>query len=377
MTAAHSILPPSGAAAWRRCAMWVTMNNKFPQGDTPESMEGTAAHWVFAEMLEGVVVSEGDVAPNGVVITEEMIDGAELFCDVVRSRANGNADRHIEERVAIPEIHEACFGTPDFWSFDPRTNTLEVVDYKFGHKFVEEFENDQGVAYIAGIIDEIAIVFNLGVGLVDRMVRFNFTIVQPRCYYKGSSVRTWSGVVSDLRAQINILSVAAKMSLADKPTATTNDECEFCPGRHACPAFQKAAYEAAEIAVQSAPVELSPAAASLELRMLERSLSRLQSRVEGLQETLTHYAKQGQLVPFHKLESSPGRQNWNVPPEQVIAMGQLLKVDLAKIAVVTPKEAAKKGVDGSVIMAYSSNSAGSVKLVPENPVEVRKIFWRN
>jgi hypothetical protein len=53
MSGAHSVLPPSGAAAWRRCAQWVQMNQLYPQPDTPESLEGNAAHWVFAEMLAG------------------------------------------------------------------------------------------------------------------------------------------------------------------------------------------------------------------------------------------------------------------------------------------------------------------------------------
>ena len=60
------------------------MNDAFPQeGDNGPAMEGTAAHWVFEEMLAGRDVVEGVVAPNGVTVTDEMIDGANIFCDVV------------------------------------------------------------------------------------------------------------------------------------------------------------------------------------------------------------------------------------------------------------------------------------------------------
>ena len=158
MSGAHSILPPSGASTWRRCGLWVAMNQAYPQPDTPESMEGNAAHWVFAEMLAGRIVCEGLIAPNGVVVTEEMIEGGELVVETVRARmpVERFGPPRVEEAVAIPSIHAQCWGTPDIWAFSASPLVLEVVDYKFGHRFVDEYENDQGVAYITGIVDMLA-----------------------------------------------------------------------------------------------------------------------------------------------------------------------------------------------------------------------------
>lgn len=372
---AHSILPPSGAAAWRQCAMWVTMNRDYPQPDTPESLEGTAAHWVFEEMLAGQPVCEGLVAPNGTVVTEEMIEGGELVVETVAERMP-NRKPYVEHRVAIHEIHEHCFGTPDIWDFDQHAMVLEVIDYKFGHRFVDEFENDQGIAYVAGILDFLAYGMCMGAGLLDQNITVNFTVIQPRCFYKGDSVRTWSFKASDIRAHVNVLKAAATRALAPNPTATTNSECINCSGRHVCPALQKAAYSDAEFAVQSTPVQLSPVAASLELKILERSLERLNSRVEGLRETVTAYARQGHVVPWHRIERTYGRQVWNVKPEEVVALGQMLEKDLSKTAVVTPKQALKFGIDEAVISAYSFTPMGSIKLVPNNPADARRVFGK-
>lgn len=372
MSGAHSILPPSGAAAWKLCGLWVAMNQAYPQPDTPETLEGNAAHWVFAEMLAGRQVSEGMQAPNGVFITDEMLEGAELVVDTVRARIPGVTVLHVEEPVAIGRIHPQCWGTPDIWAF--YGVTLEVIDYKFGHRFVDEYENDQGVAYTAGILDHLAETLGKAPGLLDQAVKVNFTVVQPRCFYKGAPVRTWSVQAVDLRAHINILANAAGVALAPNPPAVTNEECQDCPGRHACPALQKAAYHDAEIATRSSPVELPPAAASLELRMLERSLARLQSRVEGLREAVATYGRQGHPTPFHRLEQGYGRQQWTVPPEQVLAMGQLFGVDLSKPGVKTPTQAKKSGVDEAVIKAYSITPLGSIKLVPDNPADARRVF---
>ena len=352
------------------------MNQTYPKPPTPESLEGDAGHWCAWEMQAGRLVVEGQIAPNGVVVTEEMIDGGELMCEAIKLRFSGGTFSKpvIEERVLIPRVHQQCWGTPDVWGWSLEPFIVELLDYKFGHRFVDEYENDQCVTYIAGIIDAIAATLGLPVGQIDQRLRINITVVQPRCFYKGSPVRTWSVMASDLRGHINSLQMAADASLKPNPTATTNSECIDCPGRHACPALQKAAYSDAEFAAQSPPVELPPAAASLELHMMERSLERLQARVEGMREVVAVYSKQGHSVPFHRAEQSYGRQVWNVPNEQVIAMGQMFGADLTKVSVKTPKQAAKMLVDEAVINAYSFTPLGSMKLIPNNPADARRVF---
>lgn len=380
MTSQHSYLPPSAAAAWGNCALWPTMNELFPQEDTPEILEGHAAHWVMAEMIAGHYPQEGEVDPAGTVINEEMIEGGQLLVDAVRSVIPVDCKLYVEKPVSIKRIHDACWGTPDIWAFDPSTFRLYIWDYKFGHRFVDEYENAQGVGYIAGIIDKLAVELNIGGGELDQMVTVDFTIVQPRCFYKGNPVRTWTAQAADLRGQINQLSNAA-FKATDPTTkereAKTNPECGDCPGKHACEALQLAAYNDAEFAVKSSPVQLTPQAAALELKMMERSLERLQARVEGLRENVTMYIKQGHQIPYYRVEQGYGRKQWTLPADQLIAMGKILNVDLAKVAVITPNQAEKNGIDEGVIMAYSHTPLGSIKLVANNPADARRVFGIN
>lgn len=374
---AHSILPPSGAKAWAQCPAWVEANRRYPQDDSEASREGTAAHEVAWWIVDGKPVSEGMPTTNGVVVTGEMIDGAELLAQTVRDRMpreHYGARPHIEERTAISSVHPECFGTPDVWAYAPKLGVLEVIDYKFGHRFVDEFENEQGVAYISGIIDRLAELTGVGAGYLDQHLTVNFTIVQPRCYYRGSPVRTWTIKASDIRPLVNRLTMAAGRALRVNPEAVTNSECSDCPGRHACPALQQAAYRDAETAVQAGFTELPPDAASLELRMLERALDRLQARVEGLREAVTAYGRQGVPTPYHALEQGYGRQQWTIPVDQVLALGQLMGVDLSKPGVKTPKQAQSSGVDEAVIKAYSSTPLGQLKLTPVNPADARRVF---
>ena len=61
-------------------------------------MEGTAAHWVFEQMFAGVIPVVGQSAPNGIIITDEMLDGAEMFVDAVRSMVPAGVRLYVEEK---------------------------------------------------------------------------------------------------------------------------------------------------------------------------------------------------------------------------------------------------------------------------------------
>lgn len=360
----HSFFPPSGAKAWRKCAAWPSMQQRYPQEDTEESKEGAAAHWVAWGVHAGQEMREGMVAPNGVIVTVEMLEGA----DTVVAEINKLSNPKIEQTVIIPRVHANCFGTPDVWAFDPLTGILTVVDYKFGHRFVDEYENEQIISYVAGILEEIE-----EGGVSEEFVTVKAIIVQPRCFYKGKPVRTWTFKASAIRGIVNDLHRAAQYALDADPLAVTNSECGDCSGRHACSVFQKAIYSDMEMSGRSVPFDLPPAAASLELALLERAAERMKGRITGLQQLVEANAKVGLPTPWHALEAAYGRPKWTLPDEQIIAIGQMYKKDLSKPGVVTPKQAVKIGVDEAVIKAYSSVSS-SMKLVSFDPKNVSKIF---
>lgn len=385
----HSFLPPSGASAWKHCAQWPQMNQRYPQDDTTESLEGTAAHWVFAEQLNERFPAAGTSAPNGVIVTEEMIEGADLFCSTVDERCT-HGNMHIEEQVRIPlfsQAHEGsgdpsnrgysrtphgeeCYGTPDLWSYRMGTRHLEIVDYKFGHGFVDEYFNPQGLLYMLGILDYLKVQI-----INPLLVTVSFTIVQPRCFHRGAPVRTHSYVVRDAALHLIALERAGDAALGPKPEARTNVECDHCPGRHACSALQEAAYSDAEFASDRQPHDLTPAAASLELRMLERAYERLGARVDGLRELTLANLRSGKRVPHHSLESGKGRRQWNVSTEQVITIGKMLGKDLSKVTAITPVQA-EKIIDTTVINSYSQIIPGAAKLVAENNSKVSRIFGK-
>jgi len=373
MSKGHSFLPPSGAHAWSICALWPTMNEAYPQESSAESLEGTAAHWVWQAILDGELVDIGSVTPNGQIVTKEMVEGAELYLSTLP-----NVKREqlvVEVPVAISEVHAECYGTPDTWYFDIPTMTLYLYDYKFGHAFVDEYENLQCLLYAEGIINRLALQFKQAPGIFDQQIKLVITIIQPRCYYKGEPVRSWRINGADVRGYINKLKLAAELAHEPNPIATTSKEgCRYCPGRHACSALQKGAYADLQYSSGESPVELPLNAAALELKMMENGLARLQARVEGMKAFVASKLAAGEYSAYYRLQDSYGARKWNKPDEQVLALGEIFGKDLSKKSVMTPGQALKLNIDESVIMAYSYIPKGEPKLAENNPNDASKIF---
>lgn len=358
----HSILSPSSAPIWKHCAAYPTMSRKYPGEESEEAKEGTAAHWAAWEIFAGNPAFEGMVASNGVIATQEMIDGAELLIGTLLSIAPHGA-WNIEQTVDIFDDLD-CHGTPDAWSYDEQSCTLTIVDYKFGHRFVEEFENDQCVLYARGIIDML--------GVDDQTLKVDVVIVQPRCYYRGEPVRTWHLMGSDIRGQINMLRMAGERALDIDPQATTNPGCRHCPARHDCPALQKATYADVETSTCSTPINITAQAAAIELKMLERAQDRIEARIKGLSAFILNQVKLGQRVPHYQLSQSYGNRKWLLDDKTVASVGDAFGYDLRKNAVVTPSQAIKLGIDEAVIKEYSVVPMGELKLTPSP--DPRKLF---
>ena len=367
----HAYLPPSAASTWALCAAWASMNARYPSSANAEADEGTAAHWVGWEILAGRPCVKGS-PPGGLIVTDEMLDAGEMLVDTIHSRAVGcEGEGVVEKQIPIP-IGTGNFGTPDYWNASFAQRRIEIVDYKFGHRFVDEYFNFQGLAYLAGILAQLGIN-----GDQDELWTISFTVVQPRCYYKGQPVRTHTFKLSEARPYFNQLAMMAEAATLPNPTATTNPHCGDCPGRHSCSALQQAAYSDAEFATNRTPLDLSPEAAGLELKLLMRALERLEARVEGLKELTTVNLKSGRHVPYFRLEPGQGRAAWNIPDAQIITIGKMFGADLSKSGVVTPNQAKKMGVDESVIKGYSFIPSTSFKLVADNAADARKVFGNN
>lgn len=379
----HAPLPPSGADRWGNCPASAVLEPRYPVDEsTPEQMEGNAAHEVAATLLRqlkeygehGASFFPGEIASNGIVLTDEIIDAAELFVDTIVEEVGSDAlDKlHIEERIDIFKIHPDNWGTSDVWweVINPGVGAyIHVWDFKFGHRFVEAYQKLQLVDYGWGVVSRPEYE-----GVTTDNIEFNFGIVQPRNFHPVGPVRRWKATGEEVFQLALKLQKSAHSARGNDPTAHVGPWCQDCQARRGCPALQQAAYGAMDIAGSSSNIDLSPSDLGIELRFIHRAKALLDARATGLEEQATALIKGGKQVPGYELERTNAREQWTVTPSEVYALGSILGVDLRQDRAITPRQAIKAGLSEDLVKGFSVTPPGSLKLKKETTTLARKVF---
>jgi hypothetical protein len=303
-------------------------------------------------------------------VTEEMIDGAQMYVDAIMDKCfqSKNIRYGIEQKVNISTIHPDCWGTPDFWHYDAETHTLHIFDYKFGHGYVDVFENWQLLEYAAGIVTLL--------GVDTQYILISYTIVQPRNYHKDGPVREWVVLGEKNWAYWDKLRDAETDAMAPDAPCIPTDECTYCSARHVCSALQAATSEI--VTAQCAPpniVTLSPELLGQELRTLRKAATLLEARISGLEAEAISHLNSGKRVPYFTLEPARGREGWNTSAESISTLGKMYGVELLKPATpITPNQAIKAGIPESIVKRYVKPGATSFKLVMDDGKKSRRVF---
>jgi hypothetical protein len=379
MSGVHAVIAPSSLARIVQCPGSLVLCKPYEDAVTPQSREGTVAHEVA--MFYAVASGRDGIAPDsncgilpkvgdeieGVRVDQEMIEGAKMYAEALEGFA-GNP----EQTINIPRIHPTlCFGTPDFWQYSKNTRTLRITDYKYGHAYVEVFENYQLIAYAAGILDKLAAE---GV-LLEFETIVEFMIVQPRCYSADSPVRTWTTSPTNLRSLINLAATAAELALSDDPPTQTGPECLHCDARANCDTASRAGSALVQFTGRAEALAQTGADMGVRLNLINAAILMLKAVGSGLEEQIIATLRAGKSVPFFKVDYSKPRETWAKSVAEVKLLGQLSGVVLVKDDYdLTPKQAVKAGIDRAVIDKYSFTPNGAAKLVPDKLSTAQRIF---
>jgi hypothetical protein len=371
----QGVLRPSGAPRWGpdRCAGSAALEQVFtPSEDSPEAREGTAAHHYVMEALEGRVHGVGVLAPNGHPLDAAMVQHGQTYMeDVAAVRATLEPGHVFKvETTVYPHslVHPMNEGTPDTFALDYAVvrKRLVVWDYKYGHKFVDAYQNWQVIDYIAGIFE------GYDLTLEDvRDMEISVRIIQPRNYHPSGNVRVWDTTGAVVWGLIESLKVAAHAAKQPGAPTNTGSWCTDCDGRHACEAYKRVAARAMDVGGENTPDNLPLDALGLELQRLEIAAERIKGRLVGLQELAINYLDQGKAVPGWTKGYVNSKEVFR-DAAKAIAFGDLMGADFRKADTVTPNQAVSKLVEKgfdkttatALIKDYSFKPTGAAKLLP-------------
>lgn len=374
---AHARLAPSSAGRWAHCPGSVRMEELVPELPDAEDTgkEGTAAHWVAAEVLNSMLTDAphsaakylGATAPNGAIITLEMVEAVDVYTNHVLGITTAGVRPRIEMGVRMRCVHpEHAWGTADAVVADGVNSVLYIRDFKYGWGLVEPRGNKQLLLYAIGALEEIHAAGN------PVPEHLDLGIVQPRPYHPIGKVRTWRLPMSELNAYVAELATAATEAMGANPrTIVGSDACKHCPARHDCPALNAAVNDVLQWVDAAQPMNLNGPQIGKQLTELKMAQELLNARITGLEAQAAAIIKSGKPVNGWSLRPGQRRTVWDKPVDEVIAFGALMGADLSKPGAITPKQAEallKSMALGKEVVAalagYSKVEGSGLKLVP-------------
>lgn len=393
----NNILPrPSGSYQWGYCSASLPLQIRYPEppdADNNAAEEGTATHWIGESVLlayqkqvsdPSIIIPVrsdfvGKISPNGILITDEMWDGAVMYVDYILSflgRSITASNLHIEERVLLDHIYPGMSGTPDCWLYDSYTMTLHVFDLKFGRKYVSEYENPQEMIYASGILDSI------NEFKTNLHIKVQLHIVQPRRYHEDGYCRSWTIMATDMRNHINRLSYAAHKAMSDDTTCVVGTHCHYCSARHACRALHGTVQNSIDVVTGYQPLLLEGDALASELTLLRHISEMVKYRLVALEEQAIYELNNGKLLNGWGIEPKFGHMKWRDECDQneILALGEMMGVDLSVIKLDTPTQVKTKlkkmKVDTDVIDEYSIRPKNGTRLVADDGTKAKRAFGK-
>ena len=381
-----SPLPPYDAARWVNCpgsVMLQTLNPPIETGQPDNNKEeGRAFHaksqqllntYVTGERSEPGLVSQIDtLCDNGVLFSQEMYDAVMVYTGDVFHYANEHGllnQLKVEDRIEIDDIYQGVFGFCDCHVINKSKKEMVFWDAKYGHRIVEAFENWQLICYVIGKTKDIN-------GHEDQKWTIKLRVSQPRAPHSLGVNREWSVSLAELRSYFNIVIAAANDALSGDGKCKTGPHCGNCTARYACDTLDRDVYALAQY-IGNASNQLTGKALGVEYLLLDRFETLLKARKSGIEEQCIAELRQGEVIPGLMTEERLGRKRWckDINKDEVIMMGDAMGVDLRKPQELdTPSQCAKKGIDESVIEAYSEIPRNGYKLVKDDGTRARMVF---
>lgn len=322
------------------------------QGARPISdsmQEGITAHWYLQKYPDHC-----DTDGNGFEVTDEMVDGADLFHKTFPGADFSNG--------IVGSLHPMLTGKIDHW--EVRGPLLVVAEYAFGHRHVEVKDNLRLIASALAILKS---------GEVKNVNEVEMVVIQPRHFCKEGPVRRARLQLNQVLLFENGIIETINHALGDGPKFGIGSHCTTCAARATCSKLGDFSLNAVDLA-KGNTIEWrlkTIAEQAKEYTLLCEIEELLKARISGLNETLLTKAKQGSQVPGYALQRGEGRLNWSAQIDEVKRLAEIQDVTVLKETLITPNQAVKAGFDSELMKQVSERKPGAMSLVKTNEITKR------
>ena len=323
-----------------------SLQKQYPDTSRREATEGTVAAAVAEDCFKsgGSPVDYLGTSRQNVYIDQDMVHHLSLYVDHCRSLGRGIAEDKQEMNTGFGEL----VGIPDYWFWDSAGCVLYVRDLKYGHGWVEVFENYQLLSYALLLMH-------------SHVNRINLGIVQPRANHPDGPIRVWEFSADDIRPYRNWINDAIERAAMPEPPVQTGNHCRYCRALLHCHAARNAAGGSLDYAGLAGHGPLEPEQFGPEMNLLDRAVTMLTQRKAAMEAEGLAMIKAGKILPGWEARSTMGAMAWG---PDAIAAGDMLGVDLRKPAkAITPKQAVDRGIlTARAVRDLAPRKPGAMKL---------------
>lgn len=297
----HAKLSASGSERWILCPGSVKAEEDLPDIPNKYAEEGTFAHQIAAERLQGIL--------KNYLLSLEMEVNVQKYIDYINNiiaKCGKNAKFFVEKKVDFSSVVPEGFGTADFIAIDKDNEQIHIVDLKYGRGIkVNATDNTQLLLYAIGVFLE-----------TDFIDCKNITmhIVQPRLDHYS----TWNIDETMLSKWSKILNNAALRALDPKaPRIPHERACKFCKAKPTCYALWDFSKEVTNDNFIKKDLTKD------ELKLVQDRSAIIKDFLESVEEKIYNELNQGNNFPGYKLIN--GRTTRKFKPESEERIVELLQ----------------------------------------------------
>ncbi len=364
MSGLHAKLSPSGAHRWMRCPGSIALEAPFPNDSSVYAAEGTLAHLLASEELDGTKPAAERIGEQHTVdgfdftVDKVMVAYVEDYVKLVREYAEGGV-LLVEQRVPIGHLtgETDATGTSDAVVVHADEGRLTVIDLKYGMGVrVLADGNEQAMMYALGALESYE-------QLAD-FVNICMVIHQPRL---NSVSEHWIRVDDLMKFAAKVTEAADTVRSPDAFTAPGEKQCRFCKAKSVCPALKEIVDETVQ----------EEATADDFADMGDNSLAVAMGRVELIEQwcksiraEVERRLTKGLDVPGYKLvEGRKGNRAWSDAKDAETRLSAVLKRDEMYeekfISPATAEKLLKKDPEGmSLLEELTHRPEGKLSVAP-------------